>query len=100
MHNLDAFLISIVQLMVLPGFLVGACWQWLRPMLGGAAIGANSLATSAILGAIGGIAGSMALAGLVAALKIEAWRGHALIYVAGSVLGAAIMLVAVERLRV
>jgi hypothetical protein len=95
MHSLEMFLLSALKLMVLPGLLVGLAWPWLFR----GATGLASLAGSAVLGAAGGVAGALALAGIVATLKIEAWRGAGSVYVGGSVVGAVIMLALVAKLR-
>jgi hypothetical protein len=90
MHGLETFLLSVAKLMLLPGFLIGAAWS----MRAGA-----GLPGSLALGTIGGLAGSLALAGIVATVKIEAWRGAASVYVTGSLLGAFIALALVAKLR-
>jgi hypothetical protein len=90
MHGLDTFLFSVLKLMLLPGFLLGAAWS-LRAGAG--------LPGSLALGTIGGLAGSLALAGIVATLKLEAWRGAASVHVTGSLLGALIVLVLVAKRR-
>jgi uncharacterized membrane protein YeaQ/YmgE (transglycosylase-associated protein family) len=90
MHGLDVFLLSVVKLMLLPGFVLGAAWSMRA--------GAGVLASLA-LGTMGGLAGSLALAGIVATLKLEAWRGAASVYVIGSLLGALIVLALVAKRR-
>jgi hypothetical protein len=95
MHNLETFLLSVLKLMVLPGLVTGVVWPWLF----GGATRLASVAGSAVLGAAGGLAGSLALAGIVATLKLEAWRGTAPVYVGGSILGALIALALVAKLR-
>jgi hypothetical protein len=95
MHNLDLFLLSVLKLMVLPGLFVGIVW----PLLGGDRPAISSWLSLTAWGAVGGLAGSLALAGLVATLQIEAWRGTAPVYVSGSVLGAVLLLGALATWR-
>jgi hypothetical protein len=94
MHNLDMFLFSVLKLMVLPGLLLGAVW-----VMRGGQPGFVNVPASLGLGAVGGLAGSLALAGIVATLKLEAWRGSASVYVAGSLVGAFIMLALAQKMR-